>query len=56
MTNPTYEVMTYEDPESGDLILPFPEELLKSLNWKEGDELEWKHDEKNNTWIIKKKS
>lgn len=27
--------------ETGDLILPFPEEMLQALNWQEGDELEF---------------
>jgi hypothetical protein len=34
-----YEVITQEDPETGDLILPIPEPVLKSLGWKEGDEI-----------------
>jgi hypothetical protein len=34
-----YEVITQEDPETGDLILPIPEPVLKSLGWKEGDEV-----------------
>jgi len=38
--NLRYEVITQEDPESGDLILPIPQPLLDSLSWKEGDELE----------------
>jgi hypothetical protein len=35
-----YEVIVQEDPESGDLILPIPEPVLKSLGWKEGMEVE----------------
>ena len=34
-----YEVITQEDPETGDLIIPLPPHLLKELGWKEGDEL-----------------
>jgi hypothetical protein len=34
-----YEVITQEDPESGDLILPIPQPLLDQLGFKEGDEL-----------------
>lgn len=52
--NSTYEVITQEDPETGEMILPLPDELLQKLNWKIGDELEWKKDE-NNSWIIMKK-
>ena len=34
-----YEVITQEDPETGDLILPIPEPVLRSMGWKEGDEI-----------------
>jgi hypothetical protein len=34
-----YEVITQEDPESGDLILPIPPPVLAQMGWKEGDEL-----------------
>lgn len=30
-----------EDPETGDLVLPFPDDLLKEAGWKPGDTLEW---------------
>lgn len=35
-----YEVITQEDKETGDLILPIPQPLLEAMRWKEGDELE----------------
>lgn len=38
--NVRYEVITQEDPESGDIIVPIPPHLLKEMNWKEGDELD----------------
>lgn len=34
-----YEVITHEDPETGDLILPIPPAVLKALNLKEGDDV-----------------
>ena len=34
-----YEVITQEDPDSGDLLLPIPQPLLAQMGWKEGDEL-----------------
>lgn len=34
-----YEVITCEDSDTGDLILPIPPHLLKEMNWQEGDEL-----------------
>ena len=42
------------DDGSGDLVLPFPDDLLESAGWKEGDTLEW-IDNKDGTWILKKK-
>jgi hypothetical protein len=30
-----------EDPETGDLLLPFPPEALEKLGWAEGDTLTW---------------
>ena len=44
-----------EDPETGDSILTFPEDLLESAGWKEGDTIEW-IDNKDGTWQLKKKS
>jgi len=35
-----YEVITQEDPESGDIIIPIPEPVLKKMGWKEGDDVE----------------
>jgi len=31
----------YIQKDGDDLILPFPDDLLQELNWKEGDVLEW---------------
>lgn len=50
----TYEVLTQEDPETGDLILPIPPELMKQMNWAEGDELSFDQDDQGR-WIISKK-
>lgn len=41
-----YEVTTQEDPETGDLLLPIPPELLEQLGWKEGDEFQFDLDDK----------
>ena len=48
-----YEVITQEDPSNGDLIIPIPIPVLKSLGWKEGDEVEIGVDEKGEL-ILKK--
>ena len=51
-TNWTLEVQ--EDPETGDKILEFPDDLMESGGWKEGDVLEW-IDNKNGSWTLRKK-
>ena len=48
-----YEVITQEDPETGDLMLPIPQKLLDELGWREGDEIEFAIDEKGK-YILKK--
>ena len=48
-----YEVITQEDPETGDLLLPIPPQLLEELNWKEGDILDFSLDDQNR-YILKK--
>lgn len=42
------------DPETGDLILPFTDEMLNEVGWKIGDVLEW-IDNEDGTWTIRKK-
>lgn len=49
----SWTVTVEEDPETGDLILPLPPELLQMQGWKEGDTLEWA-DEGNGAWSLKK--
>lgn len=39
--------------ENGELVLPFPDELVAMQNWWPGDTLEW-HDNKDGTWSITK--
>lgn len=36
-----YEVITQEDPDTGDILIPLPPQLLKDLGWKEGDSLDF---------------
>lgn len=52
MKNWTIELQ--DDPETGDLILPFPEDMLKETGWKEGDVLDWK-DNQNGSWSLIKR-
>lgn len=48
-----YEVITQEDPETGDLLLPIPPQLLEAMGWKEGDNLDWEVT-KDGTIFLKK--
>lgn len=49
----TYEVITHTDPETGDVIVPFPPQVLAELGWKEGDEIDIQLDE-NKKIVLKK--
>jgi hypothetical protein len=44
-----------EDPDSGDLVLPLPPELLNELGWDVGDTLEWNVDPKGKSFTLSKK-
>jgi hypothetical protein len=48
-----WTIIVEEDPETGDLLLPFPDDFLSMQGWKEGDTLEW-IDNTDGTWTIKK--
>jgi len=49
----SYEVITQEDPETGDMLIPLPPQLLRDLGWKEGDNVDFSIDEKGRI-ILKK--
>jgi hypothetical protein len=49
----SYEVITQEDPDSGDLIIPIPPPLLKSLDWKDGDDVQIDVDDKGRIIVRK---
>lgn len=53
-TSNQWTVPVEEDPETGDKILTFPQDLLDQAGWKEGDTIEW-IDLKNGSWQLKKK-
>ena len=44
-----------EDPETGDLILPFPPDLLAEAGWAEGDTLKWT-DRGDGSWSLEKQT
>jgi len=52
MTNTsTWTVTVIEDEEGA--ILPFPDGLLESVGWQEGDTLEW-IDNSDGSWTLRK--
>jgi hypothetical protein len=50
----SWTVTLEEDPATGDLVLPFTNEMLKEVGWQEGDVLEW-IDNKDGSWSLVKK-
>jgi hypothetical protein len=48
-----YEVITQEDPDTGDVLIPLPPILLQELGWKEGDTVDFSLDDQNR-YILKK--
>ena len=54
MNKTNWTLTVQEDPETGDQILEFPDDLMESAGWKEGDVLEW-IDNKNGSWTLRKK-
>jgi hypothetical protein len=49
----SFEVITQEDPETGDMLIPLPPQLLKDLGWKEGDSIDFTIDDKGRI-VLKK--
>jgi len=54
MTN-IWTVTIEEDPETKDLIMPIPQDVLDLQGWSEGDILEWV-DNGDGSWLLEKKS
>ena len=56
MTNKPYSwtVEVEQDPVTGELMLPFPPDLLSQMGWSEGTDLSW-IDNENGSFTIKKK-
>jgi hypothetical protein len=49
----TWTVIIEEDAETGDVILPFPQDMLDEVGWQPGDNLKWV-DRGDGTWEIRK--
>lgn len=53
-SNVRYEIITQEDPDTGDLLIPIPEPILRSLGWKEGDDIDIDIDSEGKLYLKKK--
>lgn len=51
-TNQTTSYTVTVEEDGDDIILPIPEEILKTMDWNEGDTLEW--DVNNNVITLRK--
>ena len=52
----TWIIELQEDPETGDLFMEIPSEVLESQNWNIGDTLVWNKDQEGAWTLTKKKS
>ena len=52
--NEKHIVILQEDPETGDLILPFPEGMLEQMGWDVGDTLKFKTHKDGSFTLTKK--
>lgn len=51
----TWIIQLEEDPETGDLIVPLPAELIAAQGWTIGDTLAWDVDSVNGAVSLSKK-
>ena len=51
-----HTVTLIEDPETGDLIMPFPEGMCDELGWEIGDTLQWNTNEDGTFTLTKAKT
>lgn len=52
--NNKWTITLEEDPETKELVMPFPPDLLAQVGWDFGDTIVWK-DEGNGSWSLTKK-
>jgi antitoxin component of MazEF toxin-antitoxin module len=46
-----YEIITQEDKETGDLLIPLPQPLLDQLGWKEGMNVSFSIDDQGKIYM-----
>ena len=51
--NISWTITVEEDPDTGDAILPLPQEMLDRLGWVEGDTVNWTENE-DGSWSLSK--
>lgn len=54
MTQKTWAVELEQD-ENGQLILPFPPDLLEQLGWKEGTDIQWIENDNGKSYTLVEK-
>ena len=52
----SWAVTLEQDPETGELILPFPVDLLSQMGWSEGTEIFWDVRDDKSVFLTEKKS
>ena len=55
MSQPNWTVALEEDPDTGEVILPLPSDMLEQLDWKEGTSIYW-IDNKDGTYTLTDKA
>jgi hypothetical protein len=53
VTPTTWIVTLEEDPETGDLVMPIPEEALAANKWQIGDTLTWNIDDEGTVTLAR---
>jgi hypothetical protein len=48
------KIITLENDDEGNLVLPLSDDILKEVGWKTGDVIDW-IDNKDGSWTMKKK-
>jgi hypothetical protein len=51
----SWTVTVEEDPKTGELILPIPDDLLVQMGWAEGDELVWEDHDEYPAYILRRR-
>ena len=49
-----YVITIEEDPETGELVLPFSDEMLAEIGWAVGDTITWEVHQ-DGSWSLRKK-